>query len=91
PDDFKKMKTWKLKPDRRPAIVLANAYVHSELEPLIKGKYVPIILENKPIKEFDRVSIPKDEEEAFKMRFFLITPENFEEIKKQYPNRFGSK
>ncbi|RMD84270.1 MAG: hypothetical protein D6820_01295 [Lentisphaerae bacterium] len=90
PQDMKTMKLWTKKPDERPALVLAQPYIY-ELKPLIKLKYCPIILYNKPLKGEGILDMefPDNEEEAFNKRYLLITPENVDQIAKEYPKLFA--
>ena len=72
PSDVRNMKFWTMK--ERPKLVLAKGSVY-DLRKAIEGEAVVAAIAFNPTPtEFDRV--PKDLDEAFDLRFILVTPEN---------------
>lgn len=90
PPDYQLLKLWKVKdPKKRPALVLANAYIYElkfGFNP--KYKFITAALAHKAVPFDPNQPVPKDEQKAFDSRFLMITPDNVLEIAKENPDLF---
>ena len=90
PPDYQLLKLWKERdPKKRPALVLANAYLY-DLMFAFNPKYtfVTAALAHKATPFDPNQPVPEDEQEAFDMRFLMVTPDNVVQIAKENPNFF---
>ena len=74
--------------DAKKKIALHNAPINM-FKPAIKSGWIVCSLQHKPgVKWNYKEPIPEDEQEAFDQRFMLVTPENVDQIDKDYKNFF---
>jgi hypothetical protein len=79
PRDRRKMKLWKEKD--RPKVVIIGAY--GNLAGMIKAGYISAVTISKPKADYE-AAYPGSPEEAFKLRYILVTSKNIDEINKKY-------
>ena len=88
PYDFKSMKYWTDEYDGKiPKFVLSNTSIY-EYKPAILANHIVAVLHHKP-KGYDyKAPIPDDPKEAFDSRFIIVTPENANELHKEFGTLF---
>jgi len=93
PPDYQLMKIWKIKdPKKRPALVVANAYLYDlkfAFNP--KFKFITAALAHKAVAFDPNQPVPEDEQVAFDSRFIMITPENVVKVASDNADLFKSK
>ncbi|HCE42972.1 MAG TPA: hypothetical protein DET40_05445 [Lentisphaeria bacterium] len=87
PKDIEKMRVWGMKDYERPKIALLNSST-KYLESAIKGKYVVASVHYIPGFKAKTTILPSSPEKVFENRYILVTPENVEQIKRQYDKLF---
>ncbi len=74
-----------------PKIALFNADVHYLAAEIKKGIVAAAVVLRPDLKQEDYEKLsPKNLEDAFKARYLLVTPENVEQMAKQYSNIFST-
>ncbi len=90
PTDKWKMEFWRMKPEKRPPLVLANAYIYEKkVKQAIQAGFITIVLHTKPVGFNYEEEPPKEDQAAFDKRFILITPENVDEMSQKYDRLFA--
>ncbi len=88
PMDYRDMKLWTMAPEKRPRLVLLDAYVYDLRKAIEKGA-IAAVVQYRPDAEYrPDEDVPDNTAEAFAKRYILITPENVDEMDKTYPGLF---
>lgn len=73
-----------------PKIALFNTEVHYLAAEIKKGTVAAAVVQRPDLSQADSGKpAPKNLDDAFKARYLLVTPENFGQMFKQYPNIFS--
>lgn len=86
PNDMVNMNIWEMNKEQRPMVALLFSDAFS-LQRAIKAGYI-ICLSYKPGVKFDEEDPPSDPKAAFDKRYIIISPENVDEIAKEFKGYF---
>ncbi len=89
PDNFEKVKFFKMKPKERPKFIVMFPESLFKLKPYLKkGLISEVITYNNRYKPNFKEKLPDDNNEIFKKRFLLINSKNVDQYAAEFPNMF---
>ena len=90
PYDYAEMKFWKMEKDRPKLVTTAVNLADEQIQEAIADGKLNVVLSSNPNNPYNfKDPVPANEKDAFDKRFILITPENIEQMVKDYPKLFG--